>query len=285
MVANKKSNMGGGMKPKAYIKKRLWQNYKKKQNEKNIVRIVKSVVSRNVETKKTTVAQAVAPVCQINLTGQVNWYALGNWHTNVWRILQGSGQSQRVGNHLKMKRWIIKGQIQPNFPGIAFTENLYVARSYQGYLTIFFGRRNDTGAVDGSLFQLLDNGSSSIAPAGTSTEMMLPINKEVYKVYWKKTFKMGASYGPNASLQQSPNNDFALTRTFGFDVCKHIFKNRVLKYNDGDQFTTDRDLQRVAVWAIWRPAIGSIANPNIGVGTTNSFYDINLTSYGEYEDA
>jgi len=86
-------------------------------------------------------------------------------------------------------------------------------------------------------------------------------------------------------LQQSPNNDFNLTRTFGFDACKYILKNRVLKFNDTDQTTSDRDLQRLSVWAIWRPAIGSLSNPNIGVAATNSFYEINLTSYGEYEDA
>jgi len=285
MVAFKKSNRGGGMKPKAYIKKRLWQNYKKKQNEKNIVRIVKSVVAKNVENKMTTVAQAVAPVCSISSLGVINWYNLRDWHTNVWRLFQGAGQSQRIGNKIKMKRWIIKGQIQPNFPGIAFTESLFLNRSYQGYLTLFFGRRKDIGNIDGSLFQLLDNGSSALAPAGTSTEMLLPINTDVYKVYWKKTFKMGAAYGPNASVQQSPNNEFNLTRTFGFDVCKYILKNRILCYNDTDQTTSDRDLQRLAVWAIWRPAIGSLSNPNIGVGLTNSFYDINLTSYGEYEDA
>lgn len=252
----------------------------------NAVRtMVKKEVARNVENKRTSVAQAVAPVCAISNIGVITWYSLSGWHNNVWKIPQGAGQAQRVGNKVMMKRWIIKGQIQPNFPGINFTENLFLSRSYQGYLTLFFGRRKDTGNIDGSLFQLLDNGSSSMAPAGTSTEMMLPVNKELYKVYWKKTFKMGASYGPNASLQQSPNNEFNLTRTFGLDVTKYIMKNRVLSFNDTDQTSSDRDLQRLCVWAIWRPAIGSLSNPNLGVSTTNSFYEINLTSYGEYEDA
>jgi len=246
---------------------------------------VNALIARNVENKKTPAAQAVAPVCAINSLGAITWYVLKDWHTNVWKIPQGAGQAQRIGNKLKMKKWIIKGQIIPDYPGINFSENVYLNHSYQGYITLFFGRRHDIGAIDGSLFQLLDNGSSSLSPAGSSTEMMLPINKEVYKVYWKKTFKMGASYGQNSSSNQSPNNDFNLTRTFGFDVCKHIFKNRILQFNDTDQQASDRDLQRVAVWAIWRPAISSLYNPSIGVQTRNSFYNINLTSYGEYEDA
>lgn len=280
----KKKSMGSYLR---FLNKKPFGKYAKKTSQPKVsfAKRVNALIARNVENKKTPVAQALSPVCSINTAGTITWYALNNWHTNVWKVPQGVGQSQRIGNKIKMKKWIIKGQITPNFPGFNFSENLYVGRSYQGYLTLFFGRRTDVGAVDGSLFQLLDNGSGSQAPAGSSTEMMLPINKEVYKVYWKKTFKMGASYASNSSLNQSPNNDFNLTRTFGFDVCKHILKNRILQFNDTDQSPSDRDLQRVAVWAIWRPAIGSISNPSIGVAAVNSFYDINLTSYGEYEDA
>jgi len=183
-------------KPKPLIRKKY---VRKPMAKTQIVKICKNEIAKQVENKKTPAAQAVAPVCAISAIGVPTWYTLGNWHTSVWKVPQGVGQAQRIANKIKMKKWIIKGQIIPNYPGIAFTESAFLARSYQGYITLFFGRRNDTGAIDGSLFQLLDNGASSLAPAGSSTEMMLPINKEVYKVYWKKTFKMGASYGPNAS--------------------------------------------------------------------------------------
>jgi len=245
---------------------------------------VNQIIARNVENKRTTAAQAVAPVCTFSVAGVPTWYVLKSWNTNVWKIGQSALNAGRIGNHIKMKRWIIKGQIIPDTPGIAFNDTSgYLKQSYQGYLTLFFGRRTDTDEVPGTLSGLFDSGNSTFSPVGSSTEMMLPINKELYKVYWRQTFKLGAAYGPNASTTQSPNNDFDLTRTFGFDACKYIMKNRILKYNDVSDSPSDRDLTRLAVWAIWRPAIGSLSNPNLF--NTNSFYNINLTSYGEYEDA
>jgi hypothetical protein len=277
----------GVEKPKKTIfKKRLYRKKMPVVSVNAVRTMVKTELAKNVENKMTSITHVgPSPVCTISSVGVINWYNINNWHQKIWSLPQGSGQSQRIGNKIKIKRWIIKGQIAPNFPGIAFLENLFLNRSYQGYLTLFFGRRKDIGAIDGSLFQLLDSGSGSTAPSGTSAEMMYPVNTDVYKIYWRKTFKMGASYGPNASVQQSPNNEFSLTRTFGLDVTKYIMKNKILTYNDTDQTSADRDLQRLAVWAIWRPAIGSLSNPNQGVALTNSFYEINLTSYGEYEDA
>jgi len=252
--------------------------------KKSVEKICKTLISRNIENKKTTAAQAVAPVCQFSTAGVPTWYVLKNWNTNVWKVGQSSLNAGRVGNHIKMKKWIIKGQIIPDAAGISFNDSTgYLKQSYQGYLTLFFGRRTDTDEVPSALTALFDSGNSTFSPVGSSTEMMLPINKELYKIYWRKTFKLGAAYGPNASTTQSPNNDFNLTRTFGFDVCKYIMKNRILKYNDVSDSPSDRDLTRLAIWAIWRPAIGSLSNPNLF--TTNSFYNINLTSYGEYEDA
>lgn len=259
-------------------------NKKSKTDKPTFTQKVQSLISRNIENKSTVSTQAIAPVCVLSALNNPTWFCLKDWDNNVWKIAQGGTNDQRVGNKIKMKRWIIKGQIQPDTAGIQFNDSTgYIKQSYQGYITVYFGRLTNAGAVDPALPHFLDSGNGALAPLGTSTEMMLPVNKDLYKIYWRKTFKVGASYGPNASTTQSPNNDFALTRTFGFDVCKHILKNYILKFNDGDQRSSDAMLSRLAFWAVWRPAIGSMSNPV--VGAHNHFYNINLTSYGEYEDA
>lgn len=274
------------MKPKSVIKKRLWRRFKEKQLNQRIIAVVKNQIARNIENKQTISAQAIAPLCvgQIGTSFNPTWYVLSGWQGNVWSLSQGDQQGQRVGNKIKMKRWIIKGQIQPHEGGQSYSEASYLKGSYQGYATIYFGRRVDTGNVDAPLTKFLESGNSAVNPLGSSTEMMLPVNKDLYKVYYRKTFKLGAAWGGSAGTEQSPNNDFNLVRTFGFDVCKLILKNRILKFNDTDVATSDRDLSRLALWAVWRPAIGSLANPNPLV-LCNHFYDINITSYGEYEDA
>lgn len=244
---------------------------------------VQKIITRNIENKKTIAAQAVSPVCQFGVTQIPVWYTLKDWDNNVWKIAQGSAQAQRTGDKVKMKRWIIKGQIMPDCTGMAFNESGYLRSSFQGYVTLYFGRRRDGQSVQPDLAGLFDSGNSAVKPIGSSVEMMLPLNNQLYKVYWRKTFKLGTSIGSFTSTQQNANNDFGMVRTFGFDVCKYIMKNRILQFDDTDDRTTDRDMKELAMWAVWRPAIGSLFNPNVYI--TNSFYSINLTSYGEYEDA
>lgn len=286
MVYFRKKNNKTTMKPKTIIKKKLWRRFKEKAFNQKVVAIVKNQIARNIENKMTVSAQAIAPLCTSNIgaTFSLTWYVLSSWQSAVWQMSQGDGQGQRVGNRIKMKRWIIKGQIQPHSPTQNFSEQSYLQQSYQGYATIYFGRRVDTGNVDTPLTKLLQSGNSAINPLGSSTEMMLPLNKDLYKVYWRKTFKLGSAFGQTVASQTIPNNDFGVCRTFGFDACKYICKNRILKFNDVDTATSDRDLSRLAVWATWRPAVGSLASPN-PLAAVQHYYDINITSYGEYEDA
>ena len=286
MVYYRKKNKQATQKPKSVIKKKLWRRFKEKAFNQKVVAIVKNQISKNIENKVTVSAQALAPLCKSTISSSFNltWYVLSGWQSAVWQMSQGDGQGQRIGNKIKMKRWIIKGQIQPHQPTQNFSENSYLQQSYQGYATIYFGRRVDTGNVDTTLTKFLESGNSAVNPIGSNTEMMLPVNKDLYKVYWRKTFKLGSAFGQTVASQTIPNNDFGVCRTFGFDVCKYILKNRILKFNDSDVASADRDLSRLAVWAVWRPAVGSLASPNPLI-EVQSYYDINITSYGEYEDA
>lgn len=84
--------------------------------------------------------------------------------------------------------------------------------------------------------------------------------------------------GENAS-----NNDFSFTRTFGFDVCKYILKNKHVKYEDGDTTPNDDMIENLTIFATFYPAVGNV--PANDLTNPNSYYAVNFQSYAEYEDA
>jgi len=107
---------------------------------------------------------------------------------------------------------------------------------------------------------------------------------------------MGAASNPDtysgtaATAAQNPaNNDFKLSATFGFDVCKYILKNKALKFDDTDNVSpyqppNNADITNLTLWATYTPQTGSAT----GVGTSGNFktlYNLDCLTYAEYEDA
>jgi len=247
---------------------------------------VNSIIARNVENKVTESKNFTAPVCQL-VGSSLEWYLMNNWDTYQFTIPQGVTENTRVGNQIKLKRWIIKGQIHPvlNFITGGDPGNI-LPNTATGYLDLYFGRLNTNEEVNNLLPSFLDNGSSSVAPTGQQNQIFKPVNKDAYKIYYHKRFKMAPSIsstpftGTNGLV---PNNDFALTRTFGFDVCKYICKNAVVKFDDSQTTPQNEMIRRLALWATWTPAIGNIGLS--GSPLTKHFYNISVCSYAEYEDA
>lgn len=285
------------MKPKAVIKKRLWQNFKRKQNEKNVVRIVKSVIAKNVENKFTLTKTYQAPVGNVINSGLPNLYyytfftwAVGNQANattqQLFNIPQGTAQNNRIGNTIKVKRWIIKGMISPNIFG---TLAPYTAL---GYVDVYFGRlKLNTKEITEQLSDLYQNGSTSITPQMKQTDILNPINKDVYKIYYHRRFKTGTSgiQGANTSLplaSEPVNNDYKLTHTFGFDVCKYLCKDRKITFGDGNNTPLDVDIATLTLFATFTPFTGQAFNNTTPVNQSLPTYmTMSCTSYAEYEDA
>ena len=245
---------------------------------------VNQIVSRNIENKQTPSVNNTQNICTL-VGGVPSWFLINNWDTYLFTIPQGVAEQQRVGNQIKLKRWIIRGSIHPR--DVNFNTTTNIVNSTCGYIDVYFGRTTTNEEVTSDLPKLLDNGSSSVNPTGQQNQIFKPLNKDAYKVYYHKRFKMSPSSGitpqlPNA-LNTLPNNDFALCRTFGFDVCKHICKNAVVKFEDAGQQPQNFMIRQLAMWATWTPAIGDM---NLGISqNVNHYYQISTCSYAEYEDA
>jgi len=162
---------------------------------------------------------------------------------------------------------------------------------------VYFGKLlKNTSVVANTLDKFYQNGALNTSPSCLSTDMLNPISKDKYKVYYHRRFKMGAASDPDtysgtaSTAQQHPaSNDFKLSQTFGFDVCKYILKNKHLKYEDNVQTSpysppNNADIQNLTLWATFTPQTGQAAGTGT-TGTYRSLYSIDALTYAEYEDA
>lgn len=263
------------------------KNYSKKPKV-SFAQKVNAIVSKNVENKMTPSVNFSNKVC-ILVGGTPSWFIINNWDTFLFTIPQGVAEQQRVGNQMKLKRWIVKGQIHPDPVGYNPNQipNSTTPNTTCGFVDLYFGRLNSNDEVSSDLPKFLDNGSSSVSPTGQQNQIFKPVNKDLYKIYYHRRFKMAPSatgFGASGSLATQamyPNNDFSLVKTFGFDVCKYICKNAIVKFDDASQQPQNSMIRQLAMWATWTPAIGDMTL-NAGI---NHFYQISTCSYAEYEDA
>jgi len=262
---------------------------------------VQAIISRNNENKFTQTLTATNPV-SLFTAGQFNFFV---WtpgqdvvNNRLFNLQSGSQEGQRLGNDIKLKRWVIKGIIEPKYrPGEGTPlDNATLENSYVGYVDVYFGKYlKNIAPISTTLGGLYQNGVTTSTPVCKSTDMLNPINRDVYKVYYHRRFKMGAASDPNTysgsvpSVSHPANNDFNVSKTFGFDVCKYILKNKVLKYNDGGLTSPfeppqNLDIVNLSVWATFTPLQGQCSV--LGNGTTGfNFWQLNCLSYAEYEDA
>ena len=178
---------------------------------------------------------------------------------------------------------MIKGLIQPVPPDEAAAS---IANSEVGYVTVYLGRlQSGATGVSASLPGLFQQGNTSVTPIGSAFESLYATNSDKYKVYAKKTFKMGQQFSTSVAAGNDirENNDFNLTAKFTFDVTKYVFKNRHIMYDDTTIEPQNFDMSTLCCWAVWQPAIGAIFLA--GGQLERSFYTIQFLSYGLYEDA
>lgn len=309
------------VKPKAgkYTPRR--KNYSKKPKVSFTAKVQK-IIASNVENKITSTLVSLAPVSKLIQYSPVDpvfttpqIYQLNTFSPNsIFNIPQGTGMGARVGNKIKLKRWIIKGLIQPNKnfdqtaatgPSTTVTTSGIAQNTLAGYVDIYFGRYNNNIAPVTSTLGMTNfyqSGAIDITPLGTSQEQLYNVNKDLYHIYYHKRIKVGVGtgfLGPSSGplvYEPVPSvpgaNGFGLTKSFGFDVCKFICKNRVIKYDEIVQTPQDNDIENLTLWTIFHPAAGDVkttavtAVPPAGANTINStFYDLNVMSYAEYEDA
>lgn len=270
---------------------------------------VNAVIARNIENKYSStilyqapimtnvrVTDATVPVPSYTDTNTFfNWSA-GASANNMTTISQGVAVNQRIGNKIKIKRWVIKGIIQPNdaFSNTATSGSGpatgKLINTLTGYVDIYFGKLTlNNQPPPAKLTSFYQSGATDVTPTGNTQEQLYNINRDLYKIYYHKRFKMGATNSSLTTATVGQSNDFGLTRSFGFDITKYVLKNHMLKYDEIATVALDSNMENLTLWAIFHPAVGSVGitvplSTN-ATYTSDSFYELNCMSYFEYEDA
>jgi hypothetical protein len=264
--------------------------YRKKYSRPRVsfAKKVNQIIARNVENKFTNAYSVDGYILQWSTGSPKIWYHMPIAN-NCFSIGQGTAQNNRVGNQIKVKRWVLKGTVHPSQDAnVSPTTTQYLRYSYQGYAMVYLLKRTNGEDIDTELPGLYQNGSSSYAAAGTYLDHMLPINKDRYKVYATRKFKLGPAAPISASSTDNNimmyNNDYKLVGDFGFDITRFVGKNAIIKYSDG---TTTAQLppalRGLEVVCVWSPPFGSMSAQTLASST--SFYKISCTCHVEYEDA
>ena len=272
---------------------------------------VNKIIANNVENKYTITANSVSAVGRLTVNGgplptpivtTYGWYTYSPQHLDrIFDISQGVAETQRIGNKIKLKRWIIKGSIQPNQQFVSGFGASSAANSMQGYVDVYFGRyNNNIYPIDTALTSLYQKGIQDANPTGAQGDKLARINKNAYKIYWHRRFKVGMDTNVIYNVTQPPGytafngvsmpsgQGFTPTATFGFDVCKFICKNKVINYDGTSISPQDNMLENLTLFATFIPVSQDLTYNGSPSGTQliqDTFYEILTSVYAEYEDA
>ena len=272
---------------------------------------VNKIIARNVENKFTITANSVSAVGRLTVDGgplptpittQFGWYAYSPQTLDgIFDISQGSAETQRIGNKIKLKRWVIKGSIQPTQQFVSGFGASTAANSMQGYVDVYFGRYvQNVAPINTNLTSLYQVGAQDTTPTGAQGDKLARINKNLYKIYWHRRFKVGMgtnviynvttppAYTAFNGVSMPSGNGFTPTATFGFDVCKFICKNKIINYDELDASPQDAMLRNLTLFATFIPVSQDLTYNGSPSGTQliqDTFYEILTSTYAEYEDA
>ena len=273
--------------------------YAKPPTLQKVIQLINSKVSSIVENKKSANFEVDSVVLNYTTISGPIWFNTGTTYSTMWNMQNGTGEQERIGNRYKVKKWLIKGFIYPNFTAVNIESGSAMADSFQGKVTVYLGKLTNGNQLPQSLSLLFQNGNTDVDPVGKVKEQLFPINTDKYKIYWKRSFNVGCSQ-PNTNQYTAPsspggnqpvanlpvnvysNNDLRLHSQFTINVLNYIGKNATIKFNDGDQTAyIPSTMKGLTLFATFAPFVNDLATSN----TPNSFYKIWSNSFYEYEDA
>lgn len=252
---------------KSYVKKELAKNIENKMS-------VNIPFSSSILTLQTNNSSAVT----------INYGVFNPYDNQQFAITQGVSNNNRIGNKIKLKKWMVRGTIYADPNEIKGSAAFPMGA---GYIDYYLGRKVDlTTSFTIDLEDFYQNGPASVSPEGFIQERTYSINKDVYKIYHHKRVKIGpAGVGwPNSQIL--PNNDYKLNHEFKFDICKYVCKNHTIKYNDEDSDPQDALLQALCVFATFTMPCYDVNQ--VGLQADETYYSPvrwELNSFIEYEDA
>lgn len=146
---------------------------------------------------------------------------------------QGTGQGDRIGNKITIKKNIFKGYMyainNTLTGGLPTNVTLYIGRLKVGIST-------PTNAAIAQMFQA---GDTTFAPTDDNRASLYGINKNLWTVFFRRTYKIGGATSTSANAIPA-NNDYKALQHFYVNLSKFI--PRTINYNDGNNVSTNAGL-------------------------------------------
>jgi len=195
--------------------------------------------------------------------------------TSSYVIAQGTGQGDRLGNVIKVKKCILKYYLT----SIQQSDSLnpiptpQLVRVWIGNIRSNLAQKPDATTIG----ELYAGGNNSFPPNETVDDMMAPVNADKFIEKYTCVHKVGHSIytdpaGTLKAFSYYANNDFSES-TFATVDCTRFFKSK-LYFNDNN-LQTDSNL------FMWMEAVNSDNSQYLNGPTVKMVYNIEFV----YEDA
>ncbi len=232
--------------PRKNLKKNLFKKSSKK--DAHVEEIVKAAIDKKAEVKRWQWAQSsqvLTAYANSILFDANNVIDLGPGI--VKSMVQGTGNSDRIGNSIRVKKALLSMVIFPATYNASVNANP-VPQDVR--FMILHSRATPTDTIVSSTF--FDSNNTTISPQDTIDDQLFAVNRDIYTVGMDKQYKCGfASFegtGASAGSQNFTSNDYKQNILLNLDVTKHFPKN--IRWNDVS--TTPTSFQPVLVILVSR---------------------------------
>lgn len=212
-------------------------------------KMVRRIIQSVAEPKTIqTVATAHSLYSSTNALAPVNnVFALGADGVSI-AINQGTSQSQRVGNRIRVKSLWFKGVLAV-LPYDATTNPN--PRPTQVKMVFFYDKTNPNSLPNpfaGGAAGPFQGGGGTNNFQNDLVDMVMPFNTDRYRILATRTYKLGysqyagtaASAANQTAYQAYSNNDYRLNYQISMNLTKYYPK--MLRFNDNNAIPTNRGL-------------------------------------------
>lgn len=248
--------------PKRTYRKRV-AGGKKPSVSAGVKKYVKKVIHSSIENKCVQISSGFNFGNVLEST-DLNAYPMCP-NSVYWTINQGSGQGNRIGNVVKVRKIYLSYVLRP-LPYDVTVNPFPVPTEIQlflGYVKNF----PSSNIAPADINQLFQAGSTSSAPIGGLQDLVSIVNKDYWVIKKKWSHKLGyASYNGTGSLpgqQFNSSNDFKLNVVKRIDITK--FCPSTINFNDSSATPTTRNLffMQQAIWANGGNSGATVQSANI----------------------
>lgn len=224
-------------KKRSSSKKRTYKrkSYATKRKMTSVKKMVKREISRNIEDKKFQVfndAHDIVPSNSAGFDSQI--IPVTPFSSAFLTITQGTGQGQRIGNRIKIKKLKFSAIVYP----LAYnaTTNPTPAPCQIKFWFFYDKEEPQTVPTPTASGDFLQYGNTSIGFGNRLFDHLAPVNEDRYRVLCTRTVKVGyAEYGGTGATGSLPtqgnlaNNDFKLNAKVVVDLTPYCVKNVVFR--------------------------------------------------------